>query len=159
MIILMYIVPTMEQLMDKVIPRVASEWKQVAFMLKFDLSRVNIIRQKGRDDPESCCCELLCDWLSTDHGIKPKNWMTLLTALKQIKRLTSVTDEIEKDLGTQLTMYVFIAILCNVITSYSINRSQNKSYDNINTPLTNTSTVLSQGKYLIVCLSSYILIL
>ena len=45
------------------------------------------------------CCELLCEWLSTDHGIKPKTWTTLLTALKQIKKLTSASNEIEKDLA------------------------------------------------------------
>ena len=96
----------MKQLMNKVIPRIAADWRQLAFMLDFDISRVNIIKQKGRDDPESCCCELLCEWLSTDHGTKPKNWETLLVALKQIKKLTSVTEEIEKDLMTQLTMYI-----------------------------------------------------
>ena len=103
------LVPTMKQLMDKVIPRVAADWKQLAFMLEFDISRVNIVKQKGRDDPEPCCHELLCEWLSTDHGMKPKNWTTLLTALKQIKKLTSVTDEIEKDLKMQLTMYAVIS--------------------------------------------------
>ena len=111
------LVPTMKQLMDKVIPRVAADWKQLAFMLEFDISRVNIVKQKGRDDPESCCYELLCEWLSTDHGMKPKNWTTLLTALKQIKKLTSVTDEIEKDLEMQLTTYAVI-ISCDVIKSF-----------------------------------------
>ena len=110
------LVPMMKQLMDKVIPRVAADWKQLAFMLEFDISRVNIVKQKGRDDPESCCYELLCEWLSTDHGMKPKNWTTLLTALKQIKKLTSVTDEIEKDLEMQLTMYTVIS--CDIIKSF-----------------------------------------
>ena len=98
----------MKQLMDKVIPRVAADWKQLAFMLEFDISRVNIVKQKGRDDPESCCYELLCEWLSTGHGMKPKNWVTLLNALKQIKKLTSVTEEIEKDLEMQLTLYAVV---------------------------------------------------
>ena len=100
----------MKELSVKVIPKVAADWKQLAFILEFDIPRVNIIKQKGRDDPESCCCELLCEWLDSDHGIKPKNWTTLLTALKQIKKLTSVTDEIEKDLTAQwqLTMCVTI---------------------------------------------------
>ena len=98
----------MKQLMEIVIPRVAADWKQLAFMLEFDISRVNIIKQKGRDDPESCCCELLYEWLDSDHGIKPKNWTTLLTALKQIKKLTSVINEIEKDLTLHLTVYVTI---------------------------------------------------
>lgn len=103
----------MKQMMDKVIPRVAAEWKQLAYMLEFDISRVNIIRQKERDDPEACCCELLCEWLSTDHGVGPKTWTTLLTALKQIKKLTSVSNEIEKDLAVQLMMYATMCIIKN----------------------------------------------
>ena len=103
-----FLVPAMKYLIEKVIPRVAADWKQVAFMLEFDISRVNIIKQKGRGDPESCCYELLCEWLNTDYGIKPKSWTTLLTALKQIKKLTSVTDEIEKHLAAKLTTYVII---------------------------------------------------
>ena len=102
---------TMKQMVDKVVPRVAAEWKQLAYILEFDISRVNIIKRKERDDPESCCCELLCEWLSTDRGVKPKTWATLLTALKQIKRLTSVSNEIEKDLAAQHTMYVIIIII------------------------------------------------
>ena len=94
----------MKYLMDKVIPRVAADWKQLAFMLDFDIPTVNIIKQKERDDPVSCCCEVLCEWLGTDHGLKPKNWRTLLTALKQISRLTRVSEEIEKDLEMQVTM-------------------------------------------------------
>ena len=43
------IVLTMKQMMDKVIPRVAVEWKQLAYMLEFDISRVKIIEK--RDDP------------------------------------------------------------------------------------------------------------
>ena len=112
------VVPTMKQLMDKVISRVAAYWEQLAFMLEFDISRVNIIKRKGRDDPESCCYELLCEWLGTDHGMKPKNWTTLLTALKQVKKLTSVTDEIEKDLQTQLIVYVMAS--CDLIIAASI---------------------------------------
>ena len=87
-------------------------------MLEFDIPRVNIIKQKGRDDPESCCCELLCEWLDSDHGITPKSWTTLLTTLKQIKKLNSVTDEIEKDLTaqSQLTMCVTIFTWVHYIT-------------------------------------------
>ena len=154
------LVPTMKQLMDKVIPRVAADWKQLAFMLEFDISRVNIVKQKGRDDPESCCYELLCEWLSTDHGMKPKNWTTLLTALKQIKKLTSVTDEIQKDLEMQLTMYTVISHV--LLLNHSINRSQKKpsGYD-VTIPVTHAN-VLSQSELscftIVNMFNSYILI-
>ena len=93
----------MKQLIDKVIPRVAAQWKELAFMLCFDIPKVNIIELKGKSDPKTCCREVLCDWLSSNYGKEPKNWKTLLTALKEIKKLASVTNEIEKDL---LLMYV-----------------------------------------------------
>lgn len=91
----------MKQLICIVIPRVAAYWKQLAFMLEFDLSRVNIITQKGKEDPESCCHELLCEWLNTDYGTRPKNWTTLLIAIKQIKKLANACDQIKEDLTVQ----------------------------------------------------------
>lgn len=115
----------MKQLVRDVVPRISADWKQLAFMLEFDISRVNIIKQKGRDDPESCCCELLCEWLNTDNGIKPKNWTTLLTALKQIKKLASVIDEIEKDLAGQLIMYVITSCDLNHYTILLIDHTIN----------------------------------
>ena len=97
-------VPDMKQLMDLVIPRVAADWRRLAFAPEFEISTVKIITLKGSDDPELCCEELLHDWLSTDHGIKPKNWTTLLAALKLIKQLTGATAEIEKGLAAMLSI-------------------------------------------------------
>ena len=69
-------------------------------MLEFDIPRVN----KKEGMTPSPVAVSYC----VNGFIKSKNWTTLLTALKQIKKLTSVIDEIEKDLTTRLTMYVMI---------------------------------------------------
>ena len=90
--------PTMKQLLTSVVPRIAAEWDEVAHYLEFTIPSIKIIRQQGRDDPKKCCRYLLEEWISTDQGMTPKNWTTLLSVLKQIKELTSVCNEIEKDL-------------------------------------------------------------
>ena len=90
--------PTMKQLLTSVVPRIAAEWNKVAHYLEFTIPHIKIIRQKCRDDPEECCCTLLEEWISTDQGVTPKNWTTLLSVLKQIRGLTSACEEIEKDL-------------------------------------------------------------
>ena len=72
----------MKQLLASVVPRIAAEWNKVAHYLEFTIYSIKIIRQKCRDDPEECCCTLLEEWISTDHGVTPKNWNTLLSILK-----------------------------------------------------------------------------
>ena len=90
--------PTMKQLLTTVVPKIASEWDKVAHCLEFTIPSIKTIQRKYRDDPTECCYHLLEDWISTDQGVTPKNWSTLLSVLKQIKNLTSVCNEIENDL-------------------------------------------------------------
>ena len=88
----------MKRLVNIVLPRIAADWKIVAINLEFEHAAIRIIQQRGRDDPESCCLEMLTDWVTTDHGIAPKTWATLLCVLKEIKKLTNACTEIEKEL-------------------------------------------------------------
>lgn len=88
----------MKQLLIIVVPRIAAKWEKVAHCLEFSIPSIKIIQRQGRDDPEECCYHLLEKWISTDQGVTPKNWTTLLSVLKQIKELTSVCNEIEKEL-------------------------------------------------------------
>ena len=88
----------MKQLLTSVVPRIAAEWDEVAHYLDFSIASIKIIRQQCRDNPKRCCCHLLEEWISTDQGVTPKNWTTLLSVLKQIKELTSVCNEIEKEI-------------------------------------------------------------
>ena len=89
----------MKQLLTSVVPRIAAEWDEVAHYLEFSIPTINIIQQQYRGYPKECCRHLLKEWISTDEGVTPKNWATLLSVLKQIKELTSACSEIEKDLN------------------------------------------------------------
>ena len=88
----------MKQLLTSVVPRIAAEWDIVAHYLEFSFPSIKTIQRQGRDIPKECCYHLLEEWISTDQGVTPKNWTTLLSVLKQIKELTSVCNEIEKEL-------------------------------------------------------------
>ena len=90
--------PTMKQLLTSVVPRIAGKWYKVTHYLEFSISSITFIQRQYRSDPEECCYHLLEKWISTDEGVTPKDWSTLLSVLKQINKLTSVCNEIEKDL-------------------------------------------------------------
>ena len=70
----------------------------MAYFLEFEVPRVEIIRKQYPNDPEESCTEVFVHWLSSDEGIGPKTWGVLLKALKNIKKLTAVTEQIEKEL-------------------------------------------------------------
>ena len=89
----------MKQLRTTIVPKIAAEWDKVANHLEFDVSSIKIIQRKYRDDPKECCYHLLEEWITTDEGVTPKNWTTLLSVLKQIKELTSAYEKIKKDLN------------------------------------------------------------
>ena len=91
----------MKHLHQLVIPNVAAQWMVVAEFLEFNQATINIIEEKDRSDPEKCCKEMFWQWLSSDHGVKPKTWSTLIKTLKQIKDLTAVTEEIEEKLKSK----------------------------------------------------------
>ena len=81
-----------------VIPKTQVEWEDIAYALCYEIGTVRGIRAKHNNNPRKCCKELFEDWLSTDHGVGPKTWLTLLDKLKEIEILTAATDEIMDDL-------------------------------------------------------------
>ena len=94
----------MKHLLDIVVPRVAADWDKVAEQLDFNNSTIRIVQRRCGNDPEECCHQILREWVTTDKGAGPKNWATLLAALKKIRQLRSVTEQIE-DYLTQLRTY------------------------------------------------------
>ena len=88
----------MKHLHQLVIPNVAAEWKMVADYLEFTLPLIKIIEERCRNDPVKCCTELFRQWLSSDYGVRPKTWSTLIETLKEITQLSTVTKEIEQKL-------------------------------------------------------------
>ena len=96
----------MFELIKFVIPRIAAEWEDVAFCLHYNITTVEGIRQKYRDDPKRCCRELFKDWLSTHNGIAPKTWSTLLREIKEVDGLQSAVEGIQNDLSKSYGMYI-----------------------------------------------------
>jgi len=81
-----------------VIPRIKAEWEDVAYALRYKIAIVNAIKAQHNENPKKYCRQLFIDWLSTDHGVIPKTWSTLLDKLKEVIDLAAATDEIENEL-------------------------------------------------------------
>ena len=79
----------MGDLLDIAIPLIKAEWEDVAYFLRYDIHTVDAISEKHKNDPHKCCRELLKDWLKSDHGVSPKSWCTLLSAIGKISNLTA----------------------------------------------------------------------
>ena len=88
----------MSLLLKIVIPKVATHWDTLAYYLDFEISRVELIKEKCFNHPEKCCKEVFIRWLNSKEGINPKTWEVLLNVLKEITDLTAVTEQIEKEL-------------------------------------------------------------
>ena len=93
-----YVEPKISELLKIVIPKIAAHWTTVAYFLELEVPRVEIIRKQYPNDPEESCTEVFVHWLTSDEGISPKTWGALLKALKDIKKLTAVTEQIENEL-------------------------------------------------------------
>ena len=89
----------MSLLLKIVIPKVATHWDTLAYYLDFEISSVELIKEKCFNNPEKCCKEVFIRWLNSKEGISPKTWEVLLNVLKEITDLTAVTEQIEKELN------------------------------------------------------------
>jgi len=81
------------------IPKIKSEWKDVALSMEYSFRAVKAIELESTDLKE-CCQNLFSDWLETDHGPTPKSWNTLLSKIKEVDSLTTAAEEIELELLT-----------------------------------------------------------
>jgi len=80
-----------------VIPKIKAGWTDVAYALRFKISTVDAIREKYSNDPKTCCRDIFVFWLSTEQGVSPKTWSTLLEKLKKVE-LTLAAEEIIEEL-------------------------------------------------------------
>lgn len=83
----------MIELIKIVIPKILTEWEHIAYALYYEISTVDGIKQKGREDPRKCCEEFFKDWLQTNNGARtgPKVWSTLLDTLKKVDTISADT--------------------------------------------------------------------
>ena len=64
------LVPKLYYVMKIVVPKIASYWKEIAYSLHYDATRVKIIQEECKDDVEYCAfelfmytgCNLMKDW-------------------------------------------------------------------------------------------------
>ena len=74
-------------------------WDDVAYIsLHYDVSTVERIEASHKGEPKRCCQILLKDWLTTNNGVGPKTWETLLKQLKEVEQLTASVEKIENNL-------------------------------------------------------------
>ena len=89
--------PDMWNLIKIVIPKVKASWRNLAFSMRYDIHEVRAFEKDG-SDLNDCCENLLTNWLTTDHGPKPKTYQTLLKCIKDVDGLTAVSEKIEREL-------------------------------------------------------------
>ena len=87
----------MFELTEIVAPKIMAEWESLAFCMRYTPADVAAFRKDAKDLKE-CCKNLFNNWLSTDHGPKPKTYQTLLKHIKKINDLAAASKAIEKDL-------------------------------------------------------------
>jgi len=87
----------MWELSKYVIPKVAAEWEDLAYCMRYEIEEVKVF-QKDAKDLQECCKNLLKNWLTTSHSPKPKTYESLLKYIRKIDKLTAVSKTIEKDL-------------------------------------------------------------
>ena len=83
----------MQELNKIVIPRIKSEWQDVAYSMGYKVHDVNAIERECRHVLKDCCQCLLSDWLTTRHH---PTWRKLLDYIKDVDDLASAAEEIEK---------------------------------------------------------------
>ena len=92
--------PKMPMLLQIIVPKVATQWNKLAYNLDFETYRVKNIKETYSNNPEKCCQEVFEHWLTSTED--PKTWEILLQTLKKITELTAVTEQIEKELLSQI---------------------------------------------------------
>ena len=87
----------MHKLNKIVIPRIKSEWQDVAYSMGYNIYDVNAIERECRRVLKDCCQHLLSDWLTTRHH---PTWRKLLEYIEDVHGLEAAAEEIEKQLVT-----------------------------------------------------------
>lgn len=75
--------PTLSDLDELVVPKVAPNWQRLALKLGVKDSLIRVIFQNQPDDCEEACLDMLYRWLTGEQhtGKRDRTWSYLLTAL------------------------------------------------------------------------------
>ena len=88
----------MKHLHELVIPKIYSQWKEIAISLCYSQEAIEKMdKDSMKEYPMQCCEDLFRDWLCSDDSVIPCNWETLINSLRQVQHLMTSVKEIEKD--------------------------------------------------------------
>ena len=92
----------MHELNRFVIEDIQAYWEDVAYALEFKIRTVESINSKHKGDPRKCCQELFKSWLTTSHGVSPRNWSVLLEKIDEVSYLANVRETVLDKLKEKL---------------------------------------------------------
>ena len=77
----------------KIISELAPSWRDVGYLMNFDLrgKEIETIDQKHRGDPKHCCRAMFQHWLD-GNGVRPCSWGTLIELLNDCDQEVLVQD-------------------------------------------------------------------
>ena len=88
----------MKNLHELVIPKIFTEWKEVARSLCYSQEAIEKMDKDSlKVYPMQCCEDLFRDWLCSDDSMSPRSWKVLINSLKQVQQLMKSAKQIEKD--------------------------------------------------------------
>ena len=87
----------MHELNKIVIPKIKAEWEDLAYCMRYEPKDVESFRLDSQDVKQRCK-KLLFNWITTDHGPKPKNYQTLLNHIEEVDDLVNESEAIKKEL-------------------------------------------------------------
>ena len=85
------------ELLEYVRPKIKAEWKQLAYCMRYTVEEVEAINKEAKD-MNDCCEKLFTNWISSNHGPKPKTYQTLLKHIKKIDNLAAAFQGIKEQL-------------------------------------------------------------
>ena len=88
--------PNMKWMHKLIIPEISYCWRIVADYLEYPVAMKKEIEERHRGDPRNCCAELMEDWLTSDRGVTPKSWHTLVSVIKEVRELSSSAISIKR---------------------------------------------------------------
>ena len=88
--------PEMWDVIKIVFPKIKSEWKYVAYSMRYAPYDVKTFENDALDSKGSCL-KLFTDWLTTSRGITPKTWHKLIEHIKDVEELQNVAESIEEE--------------------------------------------------------------
>lgn len=104
--------PTIKELINFVVPRVAPMWDDVAMGLNIKVPQLHLIAKDNANDSQRCCIEMFCDWLDSRHDA---SWQNLIYALKDVQ-LNCVATDVEMLLGNLCNYRCYLGVCLSCVS-------------------------------------------